>query len=139
MANTKTTIRVPRPLIELSKEEAKLYRSLAKMIIEADNWQPIFSIELAEAAQTFYRMQEAKSKAIQSGWVEEYEQGSNITGYTTYYFKEKAAWEKHVEKLGLAPASRDKIKSYKNTEKQQPGIFAKIKDIQTAAKKKAAK
>lgn len=133
MATTK--IRIGKPLIDLTKDEAVLYRSIVRMMMEADNWHLIYSLEVAEAAQCFYRMQAAKDEAQKKGWVEDYEQGSNVTGYNTNFHKERATWEKHCTALGLTPAARDKIKSYKATEKKQPGIFARLNAIKTEAQK----
>lgn len=128
-------MRVAKPPIELDKKELALYRSIVRMMIGADTWHSIYSLEVAEAVQCYFRMQEAKVEAERKGWVEEYEQGSNVTGWNTNYHKERATWEKHCNSLGLTPAARDKIKSFKNTEKKQPGIFAKLNAIKTEAKK----
>lgn len=132
--NKKTAI--PRPTLDLTPDENRMYREICHHLQENNGLQKIDAHFIALTARAWRRCQDFEKELERQGAVQIFENGStNVSGYYTALQRERDFFEKACRLLGMNVAAREKLLTFKADANEQGGIMRKLQNIREQSKK----
>lgn len=128
---------IPRPPLDLTKEENSTYRAIARHLADNKALDKIDAWTIAQAARCFGRIctLENELKGL-SDIVQIFESGaSNVTGAFTALNTERKQWNGYVKMFGLSIEAREKLLAFKADANNEPGVMSKLRDIREKSRK----
>ena len=93
----------------------------------------IDGLTVAQAVKCYFRMCQFEDDAAQKGWIQEFENGSNLSSEAVLYYKEVERWDKYCKNLGLHVKGRDTIKVFKADTGKTGGFLRPLADLHKKA------
>lgn len=122
------------PPVPLTPEQVYLYKYIVKYLASNNAFSDIDGLTVAEAVKCYFRLSKFEKDADNNGWVQTFENGTNLSSEAVLYYKEEKRWADFCKVLGLHVKARDTIKVFKADDGGQKGFIRQL----TAMRNKAA-